>query len=231
MLDLVIVLAAIAYRHRRLPQRRGRRDVLAGRLLRRRGRSGAQLAAPLGSRLARRAGAGAGRDHLRADVRDVRPAARRVGRRATCAAGSVWRAAQAFDAGIGAVLGVVSVLLVAWMVAVPLASSPYPSLAAAGQPLVDRAQRSTRPCRTRCATCTAACATSSNRSGFPPVFGDLPSTTRIVRASPTRSARCPLPRGRRRGRRTARSSRSTAQAPSCDRGIEGSGFVYAPHTC
>ena len=37
---------------------------------------------------------------------------------------------RAVDAGVGAVLGVLSVLLVAWMVAVPLATSPYPTLAA-----------------------------------------------------------------------------------------------------
>ena len=41
------------------------------------------------------------------------------------------RSARYVDAGIGAALGVVSVLLVAWMVAVPLASSPYPALASA----------------------------------------------------------------------------------------------------
>ena len=42
-----------------------------------------------------------------------------------------WRPAQHVDAAIGAALGVISVLLVAWMVAVPLASSPYPSLSSA----------------------------------------------------------------------------------------------------
>jgi len=63
-----------------------------------------------------------------------------------------------------------------------------------------------------------------DRSGFPPVLGDLHST-RIVDVPPPDNAvaKSPAVAG-------ARGSvyKIRGDAPSCDRGIEGTGFVYAP---
>jgi S1-C subfamily serine protease len=66
-----------------------------------------------------------------------------------------------------------------------------------------------------------------NQSGFPPVFGDLPQT-HIVKVQPPDSRLSPAVAAR---VHTASASifKIYGQAPSCDRGIEGSGFVYAPH--
>src|SRR5690348_8320434 len=54
--------------------------------------------------------------------------------------------AHTLDSGVGSGLGVMSVLLVAWMIAVPLASSPYPSLSAeAAHSRIVRAVNSVMP--------------------------------------------------------------------------------------
>ena len=87
------------------------------------------------------------------------------------------------DAGIGGVLGVLSVLLVAWMVAVPLASSPYPSLAseASGSRIV-RGVDDVMPDDMR--SLYGKLRLFLDQSGFPPVFGDLPSTSIVDVAPP-----------------------------------------------
>ena len=126
----------------------------------------------------RRAGAGAGRDRVRADRRDGRAAARPCGAPGMLRRRVTWRQAQAFDCRRRSALGVLSVLLVAWMVAVPLASSPYPSLSSAVQPVDDRARRRRRDADA-VRDVYASLRRFLDRSGFPPVFGDLPST-RIV---------------------------------------------------
>jgi S1-C subfamily serine protease len=130
------------------------------------------------------------------------------------------------DAGVGSVLGVASVLLVAWMVAVPLASSPYPNLAseASGSSIV-RGVNDVMPNSMR--SLYSQLRTYLDQSGFPPVFGDLPSTTIVNVPPPPKS----LPPDVRRHVQVA--ERSTfkiyGQAPSCGRGIEGSGFVISRH--
>ena len=65
-----------------------------------------------------------------------------------------------------------------------------------------------------------------DRSGFPPVFGDLPSTT-IVDVAPPATTLSPQERA---AVAAARQSvlKIYGQAPPCERMIEGSGFVYAP---
>jgi S1-C subfamily serine protease len=137
----------------------------------------------------------------------------------------VRNAGRQVDAGVGSVLGVVSVLLVAWMVAVPLASSPYPDLAAeaSGSSIV-RGVNDVMPNGMR--ALYSRLRTYLDQSGFPPVFGDLPSTT-IVNVAPPASLG---PQVRHRVRVDARSTfKIYGQAPSCGRGIEGSGFVVSPH--
>jgi S1-C subfamily serine protease len=136
------------------------------------------------------------------------------------------RAGRKLDAGIGAVLGVLSVLLVAWMIAVPLASSPYPPLAAeASQSTIVRGVDGVMPQSMR--TLYSRLRTFLDRSGFPPVFGDLPNTSITAVDPPPRS----FPTLVRRRLTAAEQSvfKIYGQAPQCSRSIEGSGFVISPH--
>lgn len=133
-----------------------------------------------------------------------------------------WRPAQHVDAGIGAALGVISVLLVAWMVAVPLASSPYPSLSSAvRRSAIVRGVDGVMPTPVR--NVYSSLRRYIDRSGFPPVFGDLQST-HIVDVGPPDPALLHSP-----GVTAAHGSvlKIYGEAPQCDRGIEGSGFVFA----
>jgi S1-C subfamily serine protease len=130
------------------------------------------------------------------------------------------------DSSVGSVLGVLSVLLVAWMVAVPLANSPYPGLAReASHSKIVRAVNGAVPNGFR--NLYSSLRTFLDHSGFPPVFGDLPSTS-IVSVPPPPADLGPAVR-----KRVQRASASVfkiyGQAPQCGRSIEGSGFVYAPH--
>lgn len=131
-----------------------------------------------------------------------------------------------WDQGVGAALGVLSVLLVAWMIAVPLASSPYPKLAAeASQSRIVRAVNGAVPEGFR--NLYSSLRTFFDQSGFPPVFGDLPSTA-VVGVAPPPTSLTPAARAA-----VSRAHRSVfkiyGQAPQCGRVVEGSGFVYARH--
>jgi S1-C subfamily serine protease len=132
-----------------------------------------------------------------------------------------WKHAQNLDAGIGSALGVISVMLVAWMVAVPLASSPYPSLSSAvRRSAIVRGVDGVMPTPVR--DVYSSLRRFIDRSGFPPVFGDLQST-RIVDVGPPDPALLNSS-----GVTKARSKvfKIYGDAPQCNRGIEGSGFVY-----
>lgn len=136
----------------------------------------------------------------------------------------VRRAGRPVDQAVGAVLGIFAVLLVAWMVAVPLANSPYPSLAnEAGHSRIVRAVNGALPDGVR--ALYGSLRQFLDRSGFPPVLGDLPSTDVTPVPAPPQT----LPPNV--ARIVARTERSVlkiyGQAPQCSRGIEGSGFVYA----
>ncbi|HEY3736988.1 MAG TPA: MarP family serine protease [Jatrophihabitans sp.] len=129
------------------------------------------------------------------------------------------------DSAIGAVLGVVSVLLVAWIVAVPMASAPYTSLAgAASHSRIVRAINGVMPEDAH--GLYGSLRGFLDRSGFPPVFGTLPSSPDLSVAPPSDV----LAPGLQHEVDAARSSvlKIYGQAPSCSRGIEGSGFVIAP---
>ncbi|HZC70710.1 MAG TPA: MarP family serine protease [Jatrophihabitans sp.] len=133
---------------------------------------------------------------------------------------------KVFDSSIGAVLGVLSVLLVAWMVAVPLANSPYPSLASeASHSQIVRWVNGRMPGSFR--ELYGSLRKFLDHSGFPPVFGDLPSTA-IVSVPPPPANVPPAVQQR---LRDAQHSvvKIYGEAPQCGRSIEGSGFVYAPH--
>jgi S1-C subfamily serine protease len=130
------------------------------------------------------------------------------------------------DSGIGAVLGMLAVLLVAWMVALPLARSPYPGLAAeASHSKIVRFVNGEVPSSFR--NLYASMRDFLDRSGFPPVFGDLPSTS-IVAVPPPPANVGPAVR-RRIDQVQPSVLKIYGQAPQCGRSIEGSGFVYAPN--
>ena len=130
------------------------------------------------------------------------------------------------DSAVGAVLGVFAVLLVAWMVAVPLANSSYPGLAnEATHSRIVRFVNGVVPDSFR--SLYQGLRQFLANSGFPPVFGDLPSTS-IVSVAPPPANLGP------RGKAAVRQAQGSVlkvygQAPQCSRSIEGSGFVYAPH--
>jgi S1-C subfamily serine protease len=134
--------------------------------------------------------------------------------------------ARMWDSGFGSVLGVLSVLLVAWMVAVPLAHSPYPGLAKeAGHSKIVRWVNGRMP--GGFSNLYASLRSFLDRSGFPPVFGDLPETSIVAVPPPPANL---SPAVHRRVEHAAGSVlKIFGQAPRCGRSIEGSGFVYAPH--
>jgi S1-C subfamily serine protease len=181
---------------------------------------GAQLARPLGSHLA------GGQAQVPVAIVCVLVVSMAGQLLAVWAAGHLreritWRPAQHVDAAIGAGLGVIAVLLVAWMVAVPLASSPYPSLSSAvRRSVIVRGVDGVMPTPVR--NVYSSLRQFIDRSGFPPVFGDL-QTTRIVDVGPPDPRLLHSP-----GVNAARGSvfKIYAEAPQCNRGIEGSGFAY-----
>jgi S1-C subfamily serine protease len=133
------------------------------------------------------------------------------------------RTGQTIDDIGGAVVSVVALLLVAWLVAAPLGSSSMPGLARAVRSsallhgvntvMPQQAQALSNDLRATVDT-----------SGFPSVFGDL---------IPTKVRQVPAPNPELAGAAVVKAShRSVVKvegiAPSCDRRIEGSGFVFAP---
>jgi S1-C subfamily serine protease len=118
---------------------------------------------------------------------------------------------------------VVALLLVAWLVAGPLGSSSMPGLARAVRTsallhgvnavMPQQAQALSNDLRTTVDT-----------DGFPNVFGDL---------IPTQVRQVPVPNKALAGLAVVQSSEQSVvklegAAPSCNRRIEGSGFVFAP---
>lgn len=224
ILDVVIILAAVAYgiggfRNGAVVGLFSMIGFFGGAVL------GAQLAEPLGSRVAD------GRAQIPVAIVCVLFAAMIGQLLGVWAAGHVRLrlvkdGGQRLDSGIGSALGVLSVLLVAWMVAVPLATSPSPSLSSAAvNSRIVRGVNEVMPKGVR--TLYSSMRSFLNQSGFPPVFGDLPNT-RIVEVAPPDSTLSPAVQAQ--VRQAAGSVlKIYGQARSCDRGIEGSGFVYAAH--
>lgn len=224
LLDLIIVLAAIAYG---IGGFRSGAVVGVFSLLGFFGGAaiGAQIAQPLGSRLVE------GRAQVPVAIFCVLVLAT-LGQLLGVYAASHLRSrvvvhdrARMWDSGVGAALSVFAVLLVAWMVAVPLARSPYPALAGeASHSKIVRWVNGVVPTDFR--NLYSSLRSYLDRSGFPPVFGDLPSTS-IVAVPPPPANLAPTVRAR---VHHARESvvKILGTAPQCGRSIEGSGFVYAP---
>jgi S1-C subfamily serine protease len=218
--DLVIVLAAVGYavggyRNGAVVGFFSLAGFFGGAVL------GAQLARPLGSHLA------GGRSQVPVAIVCVLMIALVGQLVAVWIAGQVrnrlhWRVAQVLDSGIGAVLGVISVLLVSWMVAVPLASSPYQSLnSAVRRSSVVTGVNDVVPTSVR--DLYGNLQRFIDRSGFPQVFGAL-QPTRIVTVDPPDQTLVNSA-----GVIADRNSvlKIRGEAPSCNREIEGSGFVYS----
>ncbi|HEY7175711.1 MAG TPA: MarP family serine protease [Micromonosporaceae bacterium] len=131
------------------------------------------------------------------------------------------RTGQTLDDVGGAFVSVIALLIVVWLVAAPLASSQISSLS--------RAIRTSSILRGVNDVMPQAAQALSNElrstvdtSGFPDVFGGLvPTTVREVPAPNPALAGSPVVR------RAAQSVvKIEGSAPSCNRRIEGSGFVY-----
>jgi S1-C subfamily serine protease len=224
ILDVIIILAALAYgfggfRSGAVVGTFSLVGFFGGAVL------GAQLAQPLGSKLAD------GRAQIPVAIVCVLMLATLGQLLGVYLAGHVKEhivseRGRPWDAGIGAGLGVASVLLVSWMIAVPLASSPYPQLASeASHSSIVRAVDGAMPTGAR--RLYSSLRGFLDQSGFPPVFGDLPSTSVVSVAAPPKNLSPAFDREIRQARRSI--FKVYGQAPQCGRGIEGSGFVYAPH--
>src|SRR3954462_2430446 len=134
-----------------------------------------------------------------------------------------WEPAKMVDAVAGAIVSAVAVLLVAWMVATPLASSPFPAVA--GQvrqsSLVQAVDRAV-PGQVR--SLYDSLRQAIDRQGLPDVLDPLtPTQARDVPAPDQALQQSPV---------VEQVQGSVVQirgiAASCSRQIDGSGFVFAP---
>lgn len=123
----------------------------------------------------------------------------------------------------GALVSVVAVLMVAWLVATPLSSSPIPGLSrAVRSSVLLHGINAVMPSEAK--ALSDSLRRTVDTSGFPNVFGDLdPTQVRQVPAPDPQLAGSPV---------VTQAQKSVVKilgtAGSCSRRIEGSGFVYAP---
>jgi S1-C subfamily serine protease len=132
-------------------------------------------------------------------------------------------ARRADDVG-GVFVSILALLLVAWMVAGPLASSQFSGLSrSVRNSAILGAVNAVMPNGAR--VLYQALRDSIAQGGFPNVFGDLtPSSTTNVPAPDPRLANSAVVR-----RAAGSVVKITGNAPSCRRRIEGSGFVISAH--
>ncbi|MEO7261092.1 MAG: MarP family serine protease [Jatrophihabitantaceae bacterium] len=133
-----------------------------------------------------------------------------------------WSPARHLDRVVGSLFSMLAVLLVAWMVALPLAFAPFPALSdQVRRSVTIRAVDDTLPDNVR--NLYSSLRRFVDRSGFPQVFGAL-QPTHIVDVPPADPALL-----RSESVTKARDSvlKVRAVALSCDRGMEGSSVVYA----
>jgi S1-C subfamily serine protease len=133
-----------------------------------------------------------------------------------------WEPAKLVDAVAGAVVSALAVLLVAWMVATPLASSPFPTVA--GQvrqsSLVQAVDRGV-PADVR--SLYDSLRTAIDRQGLPDVLDPLtPTQVRDVPAPDQALLASPVV-----GNVKGSVVQIRGIAAACSRQIDGSGFVYA----
>ncbi|WP_347059159.1 MarP family serine protease [Blastococcus sp. HT6-30] len=134
-----------------------------------------------------------------------------------------WEPAKMVDSVTGAVVSAASVLLVAWMVASPLASSPFPQVASqVRQSALVQAVDQAVPDGVR--TVYENLREAIDRRGLPDVLDPL---------TPTDARAVPAPDPALQNSKVVASVEGSVVkirgvAPSCSRQIDGSGFVYAP---
>jgi len=134
-----------------------------------------------------------------------------------------WRPARLVDAIAGALVSVVSLLLVAWLIAAAVASAPYPALASqVRRSVVIAAVDTALPEQAR--TYFDGFRRLIKDHGFPDVFGRLDPTrsTDVAPPDPALAASSAVTAARNEVFKV------TGNAPSCSRKIEGTGFAYAP---
>jgi S1-C subfamily serine protease len=133
-----------------------------------------------------------------------------------------WEPAKVVDSVAGAVVSAAAVLLVAWMVASPLATAPFPQVAGqVRQSALVQAVDQAVPDGVRAVYDSLRDAI--DRRGLPDVLDPL---------TPTRAREVPTPDGELTQNAVIDSVRGSVVkisgiAPSCSRQIDGSGFVYA----
>ncbi|MTD17059.1 MarP family serine protease [Nakamurella sp. YIM 132087] len=134
-----------------------------------------------------------------------------------------WQPARVLDRGLGLVGHTLAVLIVTWMIAIPVASTPYPWLASAVRSsAVLGAVDDVMPSGLR--DVSDRMRQLFDDSGFPAILDPLTPTPDVaVDAPDTGVAALPAVR-------TAAESvlKVRGRAPSCSRAIEGSGFVIGP---
>jgi S1-C subfamily serine protease len=134
-----------------------------------------------------------------------------------------WEPAKMVDSVVGAVVSAAAVLLVAWMVATPLASSPFPPVASqVRQSALVQAVNRAVPAEVRSVYDNLRSAI--DRRGLPDVLDPLtPTRAKGVTAPDPNLVKSPV---------VTDVEGSVVQirgiAPSCSRQIDGSGFVFAP---
>jgi S1-C subfamily serine protease len=134
-----------------------------------------------------------------------------------------WEPAKMVDSVAGAVVSSAAVLLVAWMVASPLASSPFPQVSSqVRQSALVQAVDHAVPDGVR--NVYNNLRDAIDRRGLPDVLDPL---------TPTQVREVPAPDGTLQSSPVVASVQGSVVkisgiAPSCSRQIDGSGFVYAP---
>ncbi|SDC41830.1 Colicin V production protein [Geodermatophilus telluris] len=133
-----------------------------------------------------------------------------------------WEPAEVVDAVAGAVVSAVAVLLVAWMVATPLATAPFPAVAGQvrNSALVQAVDRAV-PDSVRAVYDSLR--EAIDRRGLPDVLDPLTPTQAREVEVPDEALRSSPVVGRVQGSVV----KISGVAPSCSRQIDGSGFVYA----
>ena len=134
-----------------------------------------------------------------------------------------WEPAKMVDAVAGAVVSAAAVLLVAWMVATPLASSPFPGVAGqVRQSALVQAVDRTVPTNVR--SLYDSLRQAIDRQGLPDVLDPLtPTQARAVPAPDQALLSSPVV-----GQVEGSVVQIRGIAASCSRQIDGSGFVFAP---
>ena len=133
-----------------------------------------------------------------------------------------WRPARLVDSVLGTLVSSLTVLLVAWIVATPLAASPFPSLASeVRQSQILRAVDAAVPDPVQ--ALYRSLRDSLDRQGLPDVLDPL-TETNVPDVSVPNEALLNSPVVTQ-----VRGSvvKVSGAAPSCSRGLNGSGFVYA----